>query len=137
MAISADLARDVRARARGRCQYCMMHESLQGATFHIEHIIPRCRGGNTDLGNIALACPNCNLHKAARVTGTDPLTGIQVQLFHPVAHNWGTHFWITEYRIEGLTEIGRATVALLEFNHPRRLRIREVEEVFGLFPPRP
>jgi hypothetical protein len=30
--------------------------------------------------------------------------------------------------------VGRATAALLDLNHPRRLRIREVERVFGLHP---
>jgi 5-methylcytosine-specific restriction endonuclease McrA len=44
-----------------------MHQSLQGATFHIEHVIPRVRGGTSELENLALACPSCNLHKADRV----------------------------------------------------------------------
>jgi hypothetical protein len=35
----------------------------------------------------------------------------------------------------GLTPTGRATVAALDLNHPRRLRIREPEEWFNLFPP--
>jgi len=33
-----------------------------------------------------------------------------------------------------LTPTGRATVALLYLNHPRRLLIRQAEELFGLFP---
>jgi hypothetical protein len=31
--------------------------------------------------------------------------------------------------------IGRATVFALDLNHPRRLLIREAEELFDLFPP--
>jgi hypothetical protein len=31
--------------------------------------------------------------------------------------------------------IGRATAAALDFNHPRRIRIRQAEETFDLFPP--
>jgi len=38
MSVPEELLRTVRARARGRCQYCLMHESLQGATFHVEHL---------------------------------------------------------------------------------------------------
>lgn len=42
MNLPGDLAAVVRERAAGRCQYCLMHQSLQGATFHIEHITPLC-----------------------------------------------------------------------------------------------
>jgi hypothetical protein len=112
-----------------------MHESLQGATFHIEHIIPVCRGGRSDLGNLALACPGCNLHKGSRITALDPLTGQSLQLFHPILHNWSEHFRLSGYLIEGLNAVGRATIEALNLNHPRRQRIREIEEAFGLFPP--
>jgi len=40
MTVPEELCRAVRARAGARCQYCLMHESLQGATFHIERVIP-------------------------------------------------------------------------------------------------
>ena len=72
MAVPEELSRAVRTRAGARCQYCLMHESLQGVTFHIEHVIPQCRGGGSDLDNLALACPGCNLHKASRATAIDP-----------------------------------------------------------------
>lgn len=55
MSVPEELSRAVRTRANGRCQYCLMHESLQGATFHLEHIIPRCKGGRSDLENLAVA----------------------------------------------------------------------------------
>jgi hypothetical protein len=112
-----------------------MHESLQGATFHVEHIIPRCQGGRSDLENLALACPGCNLHKASRITAIDPATGESVQLFHPILQRWSEHFRFNRHQIEGLTPEGRATLEALHFNHPRRQRIREVEEIFGLYPP--
>ena len=35
----------VQERADQRCEYCRMHQSLQGATFHVEHIVPSSRGG--------------------------------------------------------------------------------------------
>jgi 5-methylcytosine-specific restriction endonuclease McrA len=60
------MGREVEARARERCEYCRMHQSLQGATFHVEHIMPRARGGLTQLDNLAWACPSCNLHKSNR-----------------------------------------------------------------------
>ena len=84
MSVREELSRAVRQRANGRCQFCLMHESLQGATFHMEHVIPQCKGGSSDLENLVLACPGCNLHKASRLTATDPETGKEVQLFHPI-----------------------------------------------------
>ena len=111
-----------------------MYETLQGATFHVDHIIPQCKGGRSDLENLVLACPGCNLHKASRITAIDPATGESVQFFHPVLQRWSEHFWLNRYQIEGLSPAGRATIDALNLNHPRRQRIREVEEAFGLYP---
>ena len=113
-----------------------MHESLQGATFHVEHVIPKSKGGESTLENLALACPGCNLHKADRTTAGDPLTGEQAPLFHPVRQRWSEHFRFMGYEMQGYTAVGRATVAMLDLNHSRRQRIRQVEEAFGLYPPK-
>jgi hypothetical protein len=112
-----------------------MHQSLQGGTFHVEHIIPQSRGGQSQLDNLAWACPSCNLHKANRVASVDLETGNEVPLFNPRADNWTAHFRWDDYRVVGQTPIGRATVAALDLNHPRRIRIREAEALFILFPP--
>ncbi len=135
MPVPQDLSHAVRARAKGRCQYCRMDESLQGATFHIEHIIPRSQGGRSNLENLALACPGCNLHKASKIAAVDPATGEEVRLFHPVRERWAEHFRFVGFEIEGVTAAGRATVSALDMNHSRRQHIREVEKAFGLFPP--
>jgi len=135
MTVPQELSRAVRSRASARCQYCLMHESLQGATFHIEHVIPQSKGGRSELENLALACPGCNLHKASRIIAIDPATGEDVTLFHPIRQPWSQHFRLKDYRIEGMTAVGRATVEALNLNHSRRQRIREVEEAFGLYPP--
>ena len=112
-----------------------MHDALQGATFHVEHVVPISRGGASDPGNLAWCCPSCNLHKSDRVTAVDPSNGTPVDLFHPRRDAWADHFWWTGYVVSAQTPAGRATVLALEFNHPRRLLIRRAEEVFGLFPP--
>jgi len=134
MNLPVETARAVRERAGGRCQYCLMHQSLQGATFHVEHIIPRSKGGQTELANLTLACPGCNLHKADRLEAVDPVTGAHVALFHPLQQVWSDHFRFRSYEIQGRTPVGRTAVAALDLNHPRRQRIRAAEEKFGLFP---
>ena len=112
-----------------------MHEALQGATFHVEHIVPRSRGGDSSLGNLAWACPGCNLRKSNRVEAHDPETGQRVPFFNPRLNRWRDHFRWEDYRVVPLTPIGRAMAAVLDFNHPRRIQIRQAEERFALFPP--
>jgi len=133
IAASSDLA--VRNRAADRCEYCRMHQSLQGALFHIEHIIPISIGGSHSLENLALACPSCNLHKSNRIEVVDQNTQENVPLFHPRLMIWSEHFSFQGYEIVSLTAIGRVSCVLLKFNQPRRIRIRQAEEVFKLFPP--
>jgi len=120
MSVPEELARTVRMRSGGRCQYCLMHESLQGATFHIEHVIPCRNGGRSDLENLVLSCPGCNLHKAARILVVDPSTGEKVRLFHPGLQLWSEHFRLNGYQIEGLNAVGRATVEALRSTEPER-----------------
>jgi hypothetical protein len=56
----SDTEREVAATAGERCEYCRMHQALQGATFHIEHFVPRSRGSPSSLDNLAWACPSCD-----------------------------------------------------------------------------
>lgn len=72
MSLGDEIQRQVYERAAGRCEYCRMHHALQGATFHVEHIVPRSRGGDSKLENLAWACPGCNLRKSSRVAAKDP-----------------------------------------------------------------
>ncbi|MGM0488621.1 MAG: HNH endonuclease [Planctomycetota bacterium] len=119
----------------GRCEYCRMHQVLQGATFHVEHVVPRCLRGQSVTDNLAWACPSCNLHKsnrvAVRVSGTDHA----VPLFNPRVDNWADHFCWDGYHIVVVTLIGRATVDAFLLNSERRILIRQAEALFNLFPP--
>src|SRR5689334_6001180 len=132
MTTRVELERQVATRADDRCEYCRMHQSLQGARFHLEHILPSSRGGSTNLDNLAWACPGCNLRKSDRIEAVDPDTGATAKLFNPRSDLWQENFAWDDYHIVGLTEIGRATIAALDFNHARRIRIRQAEQTFGL-----
>lgn len=127
--------RFVAQRAGNRCEYCQMHQSLQGATFHVEHIVPRSKGGTSELSNLAWACPSCNLRKTDRIDAKDPQTGDVFRLFHPRLDSWSEYFRWDGTAVVGLTATGRATLSLLDLNHPRRLAIRKAEAAFDLFPP--
>jgi hypothetical protein len=117
----------VRARAFRRCEYCGIHEDDDLVLpFHIEHIRPRKHGGGDDASNLALACNHCNLHKGSNLSGIDPTTDAIVVLFHPRQQEWQEHFQFAAGRIEGLTPVGRATVAVLLMNRSDRVELRRV-----------
>lgn len=135
MAVALQLAVAVRERAAGRCQDRLMDQSLQGASFHVEHVIPLCRGGTNELANLVLACPSCNLRKADRASAIDPQSNAPAPLFHPMQQRWSDHFRFSRYQVQGLTPAGRATVTALDLNSSRRQRIRAAEQKLGLYPP--
>jgi len=113
-----------------------MHQSLQGATFHVEHVVPRSGGGSDEADNLALSCPSCNLGKSNRVVALDPQTAEPAPLYNPRTDSWADHFeWTDGREVVGRTPTGRATVAALNLNHPRRVLIREAKEYFDLYPP--
>jgi 5-methylcytosine-specific restriction endonuclease McrA len=79
-------------RADNRCEYCQLPAHLQVGGFEIDHIMPRSRGGQTVLSNLALACPNCNAHKWVHVDGEVPESGQHALLFNPRQQRWVDHF---------------------------------------------
>lgn len=120
------LARLVRERAGGRCEYCRLPQSSQEAAFHVDHIKPRSAGGPTAENNLALACVTCSLRKAARTHARDRVSKKSVPLFHPRLDHWGDHFsWDRGCRLFGRTPTGRATIAALGMNRPAVVAIRQ------------
>jgi 5-methylcytosine-specific restriction endonuclease McrA len=59
------LPRDViLARDGYKCAYCCATVTVAGA--HIDHVMPRSRGGGDEPGNLVAACADCNLSKGAK-----------------------------------------------------------------------
>jgi hypothetical protein len=103
-------------------------------TFHIEHCVPKSKGGASDESNLALACASCNLRKSNQTHAADPKTGKRALLFHPVEQSWKEHFCLKGNRIDGTSPAGRATAAFLEFNSVRRQAARAAWRLTGLWP---
>lgn len=47
-----------------RCQYCG-RAVRDGATLHLDHVVPVAAGGETTEDNLITACETCNLGKSA------------------------------------------------------------------------
>jgi hypothetical protein len=126
----------VHTRAAGRCEYCQLAEhDVAFLTFHIEHIIARKHGGCDDITNLCWSCHFCNLSKSSNLSGRDSVTGNIVRLFDPRRQKWKRHFrWHGPF-LEGRTQCGRATIAVLNINAPHRIEIRSNLVAAGLFPP--
>jgi hypothetical protein len=128
------LATEVRARAGDSCEYCLLRQWSQEATFHVDHIVPLSRGGQTHKDNLALACVTCSLRKAARQRARDSQTGRLVKLYNPRSDTWSDHFAVTRgCRIIGKSAVGRATIAVLGMNRAAVIAIRrELKSLGGL-----
>jgi 5-methylcytosine-specific restriction endonuclease McrA len=117
----------VRERAGNRCEYCQLHQDDSPlAVLHVEHIIPKAHGGSDDLGNLAPACIDCNLHKGPNLTGLDPETTLVTELFHPRQQSWNEHFEWRGIQIAGKTAIGRTTIRVLWMNSEDQLALRSI-----------
>ena len=133
--MDAALERFVRARAGGCCEYCRMPREYDDLPFEIDHVIPLKHGGPTEAGNLALACFFDNNRKGPNLSGIDPVSGKIVTLFNPRRQKWARHFRWDGPVLLGRTQIGRATIAVMEINLPARVQLREVLMAAGLFPP--
>jgi len=128
------LAKFVRERARGQCEYCRLPEKWSSIPFEIDHIIARKHNGPTTEDNLALSCFYCNSAKGTNIAGIDPESGIIVRLFHPRRDRWEVHFAWNRAFLRGLTSEGRATLAVLEINDAASVGLRELLMSAGIFP---
>lgn len=55
---------EVLKRAKHRCELCGAHEDH--AALHVDHIVPRAKGGSDDLSNFQALCVTCNTSKRDR-----------------------------------------------------------------------
>ena len=128
----------VTARAGGACEYCRLLQDASGVRFHVDHIKPRSLGGATNLANLALSCPGCNLAKGPRQIGMD-LNGFERELFNPRMYEpwilgWHLHFSLDLItgRIVPRSDVGEATIAVLAMNGPARSFARKLQVEAGL-----
>jgi len=112
-------------RAEGICEYCHISSDYFTQRFQIEHIIPKKHHGGDELGNLALACERCNLHKGPNIAGRNPTSGEVIKLFHPRVDEWSEHFSDLESgRIRGISSVGEVTVDVLAMNATNRVALR-------------
>jgi hypothetical protein len=132
-AISQQLRREIRARANGRCEYCLVLESLLLAGCEVDHIVSRKHGGVTELSNLALSCARCNRAKGTDIGSIHQDSGAFIRLFNPRLDRWDEHFFVDGARIIGVTPTGQVTVKLLQFNNDERILERLLLQQTGKY----
>jgi 5-methylcytosine-specific restriction endonuclease McrA len=71
--LSLDISSRLLSLQRGKCSVC--RASLKKYGYHLDHIIPLCRGGKNEDGNIQATCPKCNTKKGKK----DPIKFMREQ----------------------------------------------------------
>ncbi|MBA3632593.1 MAG: HNH endonuclease [Acidobacteria bacterium] len=132
--ISSETRQIVASRANYVCEYCLITEEDAYFRFQVEHIISRKHGGSSELENLALACVFCNRYKGSDIASLKPEINELVRFFNPRINRWREHFRLNGVVIETLTDIGEATVRILQMNHNDQILERQVLSRRGRYP---
>ncbi len=122
--ISPAVRREVRERAKQRCEYCRKPDSTTAFGHQVDHILSLKQGGTSDLDNLAYACLACNKFKGSDIAAYDEDTGDLIPFYNPRKQNWDEHFILEYAHIIGQTAVGRVTMRIFQLNHPKQLEIR-------------
>ncbi len=134
--ISSALRREVRERANGCCEYCLLPEEQAFFPHEPDHVIATKHGGQSTLDNLALACFDCNRFKGSDIASLDPASGELTPLFNPRLQEWSEHFSLEAGRINPRTANGRVTELVLKVNLSSRVEVREILTNIKRYPKR-
>jgi hypothetical protein len=134
--ISRALRREVRERATGCCEYCLLPEEQAFFPHEPDHIIATKHGGQSTARNLALACFDCNRFKGSDIASIDPVSGELTPLFNPRRQEWSEHFTTAGGLINPQTPTGRVTELVMKVNLPSRVEVREILVGIGRYPPK-
>jgi 5-methylcytosine-specific restriction endonuclease McrA len=137
MAVPAEIAKRVRERANGVCEYCRLPQAAYPRGFEVDHVIAEQHGGATRMSNLCISCGRCNRSKGPNIAGIDKKSRQVTPLLHPRRDDWDEHFAWRGVRLVGLTPVGRVTIKVLSITHPDAIRLRGELRREGLFPPQP
>jgi hypothetical protein len=133
--ISEFLRDFVANRASFRCEYCRVHAQNSFFAFHIDHIVSIKHVGKTTADNLAYTCQICNLSKGSDIATFIKKSDNPIPFFlNPRTDSWNEHFSIEETGIlESITDIGEATIKILDLNHLESIIERQEMLKLGMF----
>jgi hypothetical protein len=123
--LSTGLRKLVIERAKNRCEYCLLPQSVSLHKHEPDHIVPLQHGGQTDADNLTLSCMRCNRYKGPNIGSFDPETGNLVPFFNPRTQDWANHFELGGAIIRPRTAEARVTVKIFRMNDEDRVLERQ------------
>lgn len=132
--ISEKLRAFVALRAGYVCEYCLMHENDLVLGAQIDHIISIKHEGPSDPENLAYSCLICNVNKGSDIATILLPDDKLIRFFNPRKDRWSEHFDLVYGTILPKTDIGKATVKILDFNEPERVIRRQLLTEAGRYP---
>ena len=132
--VNPEIREIVAGRANYVCEYCLIAEEDAYFRFQVEHIISRKHGGSSEIDNLALACVFCNRYKGSDIASLIPAKNELIRFYNPRSDRWREHFRLNGVVIAELTEIGEATIRILQMNHDDQILDRQVLNVRGRYP---
>lgn len=123
--LSTGLRKLVIERAKNRCEYCLLPQSVSLHKHEPDHIVPLQHGGQTDADNLTLSCMRCNRYKGPNIGSFDPETGNLVPFFNPRTQDWAKHFELGGAIIRPRTAEARVTVKIFRMNDEDRVLERQ------------
>jgi len=119
----ATLRQQVYERAEGRCEYCLIPETVTLTTHQVEsHRCPQAWWSHRGR-HLALSCALCNKHKGSDLASLDPETGEIAPLYHPRRDRWVNHF-----QVSALTSFLSRLWAALQFGCCSSIKSERVAE---------
>lgn len=70
--VTIGLRLDVLARDRFRCRGCGRSPATHNVILHVDHWLPRAKGGSSDMSNLITLCSECNLGKGSKLLKMPP-----------------------------------------------------------------
>lgn len=62
--LTKEYRKEIYDKFNGKCAYCGVE---CGEKYHIDHIVPLCKGGTNEIDNLSLSCPMCNWKKGKKL----------------------------------------------------------------------
>ena len=120
MRVTKKIKEQLLVEAEGKCEYCGV--AVNEHTAIIDHKIPLSKGGGSDIENLAIACPKCNILKADKI-----LSGISNPMVESAAKLW-IHAYLNSPKVTLFISIVGLVVIALSIYQSEVSRKEQIEQ---------
>ncbi|WP_321311503.1 HNH endonuclease signature motif containing protein [Halarcobacter sp.] len=119
MRVTKKIKEQLLKQAEGKCEYCGIE--LDERTAMVDHKIPLSQGGSSDIENLAISCPKCNILKADKILGS-----ISNPVVESAAKLW-IHAFLKSPKITSISSIVSVIAVVLTIYQTEIIRKEKLE----------